>query len=304
MKETYDTNGLIPLTNLELKDFEKTITKLNDFWKAKSIAYLDKFGLPTLPAIAITNWNEEVKTELIQICKEKGWNSVVIRTDKKAETGERIPRGGYLTNLDQLSSEITKIFDMERIAMILEPRDRYRNLYGINILYEKTSPENLYFEVVGPGFEVSNLNRGDIMPHERIIIKRISDEPIILTHNTISLSDYKNSVFTRFVQIGRSIDQNQSTENMSDDELAKIAKNFLKKNKYDLLSQNETNYSSIPIDYINKIKNYVAELPYKMSKIGLDVEQFVLSATVFDSGELVFWDIVWPEHKYEGLKSG
>jgi len=53
MKENYDTNSLIPLTNLESKDFEKTITKLNDFWKAKSIVYLDKFGLPTLPAIAI-----------------------------------------------------------------------------------------------------------------------------------------------------------------------------------------------------------------------------------------------------------
>lgn len=283
MKESYDTNSLIPLTNLESKDFEKTITKLNDFWKAKSIVYLDKFGLPTLPAIAITNWNEDVKNELIQICKEKGWNSIVIRTDKKAETGERIPRGGYLTNLDQLSLEITKIFDMGRIVMILEPRDRYRNLYGINILYEKTSPENLYFEVVGPGFEVSNLNRGDINPHEKFILKRTDDELDIQNHEIIPQSEYDQSVKFRFAQIDKDV---------------------LTRNGNDFLEKNKEKYQKIPIEYIKKIKNYVAQLPHKMSKVGLNTDQFVLSATVFDSGELVFWDIVLPEHKYEGIKNG
>ena len=86
-------SGLIPLTNLDTQTFEKTISKLENFWKAKSIAYLNKFGLPTLSAIAVTDWNREIKQKLFEICHNKNWNSVVIRTDKEKETGQNIPRG-------------------------------------------------------------------------------------------------------------------------------------------------------------------------------------------------------------------
>lgn len=300
MKEIYDTNGLIPLTSLESKDFEKTIIQLNDFWKAKSIAYLDKFGLPTLSAIAITTWNDKIKENLLNYCKNKNWSSVVIRTDKAKETGEKIPRGGYLTNLDNLENEIKKNLENGRIAIVLEPRDRYKNLYGINILYDNNAPENLYFEIVGPGFEVGNLNRGDIKPHERFILKKTGEEIKIQNHEIIPQSEYENSVEIRFAQIGKSI----SEKKLANSEFIKIGRDFLLKNEYSILEDNRRNYQNIPLEYVKKIKNYVATLSYKLSKNSLDLDQFVLSATVFDSGELVFWDIVWPEHKYEGLKSG
>jgi len=67
--ENDSVNGLVPLTNLDTQTFEKTISKLENFWKAKSIAYLDNFGLPTLYAIAVTDWNHEIKQKLLEICQ-------------------------------------------------------------------------------------------------------------------------------------------------------------------------------------------------------------------------------------------
>ena len=295
-------SGFIPLTNLTHQDFEKTIRKLENFWKAKSIALLDRFGLHTLSAVAITSWDEKIKQKLVNFCKVNDWNSVVIRTDKKKETGKDIPRGGYLVKISQLDNEIQKYLQNGRIVMILEPRDRYKNLYGVNILYDSKEPENLYLEVVGPGFEVSNLNRGDIIPHERLMVK-LKEKLIILDRNIISGSSYRESVDLRYQQIGKRILEENISQNQSKEKLIKIGKGFLKTHGYHLLKENKKSYQKIPEEHLEKIVKNVIRLLHKMAKSGMVVDQFVLSSTVFDSGELVFWDMVFPEHKYEGKKN-
>lgn len=286
-------SGLIPLTNLDTQSFEKIISKLENFWKAKSIAYLDKFGLPTLEAVAITDWNMKIKQNLLEFCNTKNWNSVVIRTDKERETGKDIPRGGYQIGLGYLENDIKKHLQNGRIVMVLEPRDKFRNLYGINIIFD--NPNTLYFEVVGPGFDVSNLNRGDITPHERFTVNIHGENLEISNHEIVSQSEYEKSVNYRYKQIGDSI----LVKNKPYTEKEKIesGKNFLKSHEY-LLLENSKSYHKITKNYIKKIRNTISKLPNQMSKIGLANSEFVLSATIFDSEELVFWDIVFPSQKY------
>ncbi|NDB92670.1 MAG: hypothetical protein EB167_08270, partial [Nitrososphaeria archaeon] len=198
-------SDFLPLTNLTAQDFDKTIAKLDEFWKAKSIAILDKLGFHVLPGAAILAWNEKISLKLLNYCKENNWTSVTIRTDKAKETGENIPRGGYQVQINKLETEIKKHLRNGRIVIVHEPRDRYKNLYGINVLYDNKIPTELYFEVVGHGFEVSNLNRGDIQPHEKLVIRKKNDEFVILKRDIISNSEYKNSVNLRYQQIGISL---------------------------------------------------------------------------------------------------
>ena len=291
-------SGLIPLTNLDTQTVEKTINKLENFWKAKSIAYLDKFGLPTLSAIAVTDWNHEIKQNLLEICHNKNWNSVVIRTDKEKETGQNIPRGGYLVDMDNLENEIQKHLQNGRIVMVLEPRNKFQNLYGINIQYDNS--DTLYFEVVGSGFDVSNLNRGDTIPHERFTVNLHGEKLEISNHNIISQLEYEKSVNYCYKQIGESV--LEKNREYTEEEKIEAAKNYLKKHDYTLL-ENSKNYQPLPNDDIKKIRNSISKLPHLMSKMGLDTDNFVVSTTIFDSGELVFWDIVFPKYKYDGIKN-
>jgi hypothetical protein len=290
--------GIYPLFNLEKDRLKKTLLELDGYWKTCSIVYIDQLGLPTLPAIAITTWSQNVKENLTRILKEKNWSSVVIRTDKKKETGENIPRGGYLIEISKLEDEIKHFLNAGRLIMILEPRDKYRNLYGINISYEDTFPDTFYLEVVGPGFEVSNLNRGDISPHERLRIKRVSEDIDIMEKSVISPAEYKKSIYYRLLHLGKFLVSKQKLAANSEAELVEIAKQFLKNNGYDLLFKHENVYPEIPKKYLTKIKNFIAPLPQKMTELGLDVNEFIISSTIYDTEELVFWDIVWPTRKY------
>ena len=52
---------------------------------------------------------------------------------------------------------------------LLEPVDRILWLYGINIWFHK-SHGYIYMEIVGKGFDVSDINRGIISPHEQITL--------------------------------------------------------------------------------------------------------------------------------------
>lgn len=293
-----DGRRVFPLFALESDQISKTLSWLEGYWKAQSIVYLGELGLPTLPAIAVTEWNNEIQNYLMKFFKERNWKSVVIRTDKASETGKGVPRGGYLVEINNLENEVKQFLELGRLVMLLEPRDKYTNLYGINVSYNNNSPDELYLEIVGPGFEVSNLNRGDVSPHERLRIKRKSEGVDIIERSVTSLSEYKKSVYYRLLHLGEFLVSKQKKEAKSETELVEIAKTFLKENGYDLLFKHEDSYSEIPKSFLKKIKDFISPLPQKMTKLGLDIDEFVVSSTIFNNEELVFWDIVWPTRKY------
>ena len=299
--DQHATSAIYPLFGLSGEKLQSTLTTLKDYWKAKSIIYLNVLGLPTLKAVAVTNWNVSIKRQLMQFLNQEGWTSVVIRTDRKGGMGVRPPLGGYLIKLVDLDKEVQKFLAENRIVMLLEPRDRYRNLYSINVMFESTSPDILYLEIVGPGFDVSDINRGDVTPHERIWIQREARADIrIVKHSITSAEDYRNSVGRRLLKIGRLVAANESVNRVveKEAELGKLAKQFLETNGYDLLLGHSDSYQPIPVEYLRRVIQFIAGLPEKMSRQGLDTNVFVISSTIFEgTDELVFWDIVWPRRK-------
>ena len=92
----------------------------------------------------------------------------------------------------------------------------------------------------------------------------------------------------------------EENREFTEEEKIESGKNYLKTHGYALL-ENSKNYQPLSNDDIKKIRNSISKLPHLMSKMGLDIDNFVLSITIFDSKELVFWYIVFPRHKYEGI---
>jgi len=162
---------------------------------------------------------------------------------------------------------------------LLEPIDRLRNDYGINMLFNRDVDNgSMIFECVGKGFDVSDLNRGDANPHQRIIFRL----PIEYGWNR-EWWKFAKFIFTTDTQY-----------NMSKAER-------LKKLKRLGLEATESifNFRYVPLS-LQKIESLLeyAEL--------LDLELmhekfFVTSCSVDYNGRIIFWDIQTPEGKIKIL---
>lgn len=161
---------------------------------------------------------------------------------------------------------------------LLQPIDRTKNIYGINIYVNKRN-EFLVIECVGRGFDVSDLNRGDISPQESISFSY----PIefgwqnewwkYITLNFVNQNQFNNDKLIRLKKL-RNFGLNPS-KNIFDSEF-------------------------VPMDYslIEKLIYYIQSIDKNWSKS----DEYIVSISMNIDGNLVFWDIQTPEGKSKILR--
>jgi hypothetical protein len=106
---------------------------------------------------------------------ETGSQVSLIRHDKRPETPP-YPRGGFLVGQTLLQEAIDFFFALDRIVAVYEKADPLLNMHNMNFLFE--SERELWVEVMGPGFDASDLQRGDLSPHESFSVSLSDDEAI------------------------------------------------------------------------------------------------------------------------------
>lgn len=134
--------------------------------KIQTYQKLSDIGLPILKSV-ILPYNELDKIgkkEESLIKRHLGSNVCMIRYIYKT-TCCRVKNGGKLIPI--LSSAIYNEKELNADLWLLEPSDRNDNLYCFNISLNHTL-DNLHIEILGEGFDVSDLNKGKISPHEYI----------------------------------------------------------------------------------------------------------------------------------------
>ena len=153
---------------------------------------------------------------------------------------------------------------------LLQPIDRTKNIYGIN-MYVNKKMESLIIESVGKGFDVSDLNRGDISPQESIYL----NYPI----------EYGwQKEWWKYIKLNQ-------------DKLIRL--NKLK--KFDL-NPNENIFDKqfVPMDYslIEKLLNHIQSIDENWDKS----DEYTVSISMNSNGKLVFWDIQTPVGKSKILR--
>lgn len=119
---------------------------------------------------------------------ERGWSSVTIRRDY----GRRDAfQGGMLLTWKEFSA-VVQSDETESIFFALEPCDARDNDYNVSV---RVDQDDLIAEVVGPGFDISDLQRGHSVPHEIFSVSRpdLSNAHIVRSF-CISAADYDRSV--------------------------------------------------------------------------------------------------------------
>lgn len=299
------------LHSSNVHELRVALDNLKGYHKALSIIYLRMMGYPTLKGVIVTAWDKEAMEITTAFCKENHFEKLLIRIDKIRETGSA-PRGGYLVDYQNLEKEVTNYLEEGRIVILLEPMSPYNDLYSINALFAKDR-EDIVLEIVGPGFDASDLNRGDISPHQILSVsKAISEIPsnlgrILKQLHIVSPEAYKQSVEQRLVKIGMTYARLNvvNVSGWSEKRIAQLGEKCLQESGQTLLLENREVYKPISAKYLKILLPYVIELPEKLQKLGVEVEPtMVLSMSILNEngGRLNFWDIVWPSLKYTGTR--
>ena len=185
-------------------------------------------------------------------------------------------RGGnrIKISLDELNKKIvsgTQIW-------LLQPIDRTKNIYGIN-MYVKRDKKLFIMECVGKGFDVSDINRGDISPQESIKFE-------------YPIRKGWQKEWWKFIRL-EIVNQFE----FDNDKLLRLQK----LSKLGITATEEIfDQKFIPLDctLIEKLIKYINQIDKNWNKSN----EYVVSASMNENGKLVFWDIQTPNGKKNILR--
>lgn len=164
---------------------------------------------------------------------------------------------------------LSKIQSPDAVLWVTKPINRLENEYGINLLFYS---EQCTMEIVGKGFDASDLTRG-----------RISPQQIITTELPVRMGLYGE--WWKFLHF-----QFQSKSEYLISQERRLQK--LREMGYEV-SHNifEPHYHPLPMDKLEELLLYTSKIYHSMKS-----DNYCVSSSIYE-GHFVFWDIQTPDNK-------
>lgn len=242
--------------------------------KIMTYLFLSSCGCPVLKSVVLDKSDPLDRKQILQIQDHLGSTKCLVRYQYTRANRKPI-RGGHLCPIR--TNDLKKNFHEDIILWLLEPTSRQTNLYGINIYINKLN-HTMKLEIVGRGFDVSNLNRGIIHPHQII-------------WGSIPTNFGWNNEWWKYINNDICKDETfQKSKVVRYNELISMGLSC-KFDTFDIV------YNPLPYDIIEQIFFY----SNKIYKEFMDSDDFVISCSVLQNSNLVFWDIQTPQDKIKIL---
>lgn len=227
---------------------------------------LSKLGCPVFKSALIKS-DEPIRGETIRALRNYFKTEEVTVRYQYVQSSIRPVQGG---NRHRLSLEaIAPLQNADTYLWLLEPIDRLKNEYGINLRFQ---PDQCRIELVGQGFDVSDLNRGQISPHQAIV----TELPVRMgAYN--EWWKFLNYSFATQVEYLQSIDRR----------IEKLALMGYTVSRQIFCPR----YKPLPMEWLETLLDYVSRI-----SAHIDQDDFCVSASISDH-HFIFWDIQTPAGK-------
>ena len=263
-------------------------------FKIRSWAGLTILGYPTLAGVVVLEWDKDAASTIENFASSHDINRLLFRSDAPRETGV-YPRGGYELPIEDVEVISCALLDRKRTPYFLEPCNPFEDYFSLGLLL--WPGDDLVVEVVGRGFDASDLKRGDLSPHERFHLS--PDGLAIRDHWQVSQAGYRQSKIQRLAKIGRLYGSHPDDES-SEEDLAEAGEAYLRATGYPLLLES-TDYEPVSLEMVESVAKKTTDLPGQLQGLGLPGAPLMISMTYWGPNLIpVYWDVVWPRHKYEG----
>src|SRR5439155_6800259 len=177
-------------------------------WECSSMLWMQANGFPVLPGLILNGWEREIEAKLSRFCQENDFSELLVRIEKPGQRWTR-RRGGYTIPVDKVRSQVEELASEGMITILLEPASPYLDAFSLTSVCDLETGK-LDVEVVGPGFDASDILRTDISSHERFEVflgngELKTEDPSQLQIKRLfvaSREEYNTSVQRRLLKIG------------------------------------------------------------------------------------------------------
>jgi hypothetical protein len=275
------------------------LRKFEGYSKIQGMLRCRALGLPSLPGFVVdpSTASEEIFRAAAQLHPSR----YLVRHDRAPEIGS-YPQGGYIVRKSDLVEEMAWYREQGRLVILLSPADPLDNLYSAAVLL--TSSKSFELDVVGPGFDASDLNRGFVSPSETHGYSLGSHSPPRKRNSAFiddeTYAEFKSlrirKIALKYVLRRRmfkadDISATESTSLITSDEIAS------KPQIRHLLS--EEPYIRSPESFLAQVVGYALKAASVLDLPRLGESLLAFSASQINNGEsTVVWDIVLPRRKY------
>ena len=244
--------------------------KFREYEKLNTYQILSSIGCPVLKSVLIENNDILTPCVIDSISKYFTSKYCTIRYQYTRPNSKPV-RGGNKIIL--LYDALIRNKVPDTLLWLLEPVNRLTNIYGINLYFNRKN-ETLLLECVGRGFDTSNLNRGDMNPHQSILFQ------LPLEYGYYS-EWWK---FAKFKFISKS-----QFEEYKCTRLKKLHDVGIKADEGIF----DSFYKPLSSYWIEKIMEYSIKIYDHL----VCERDFVVSCSILENNKIIFWDIATPKGK-------
>jgi hypothetical protein len=284
----------VPKELTPLDDYVSIYHKYIEYKKVTNIATLAARGLPVLQGFVTRTINEEVSRYLEFWMRVRGMQRLTLLFDST----QTVDLKGLMAATPALEEfqHMGYLLHDTVVAIIMEEHDQFQQSYSVLTSF---SEDHIMCEIVGPGFEVNDLTRGNISPHERLLFRRKGrnddnyrdlGQGDLIAHFVTKQEAYRQSVKLRYSKIhnmtckrpGEAVQISPLTQEQIRDVEA-----FLAQRGSTLLNHRD-NYIPINYEKLRELYGYISELDVFFSD---EVRGKVVAASFLKKHGLVFWGI-------------
>jgi len=263
---------------------------------------------PTLSGLILGGWFPESQESIVRFCRQKNFSELLLRIEKPGQRWTR-RRGGYTVPLKGVQNLVQGLAREGMIAILLEPASPYSDFFSLTCVCDVDSGK-VDIEVVGAGFDASDILRSDITPHERFEIQfddRLRapwDSPKLRSLRThlVDEESYRASVRQRLVKIGARLhnpafpeEQMQAgTPPFALEGLVQEATRYLRESGQTALLEHSDRYEPIPRQLLDTFLNELLRLSKIVGESNVSWRAFSLAGSFLSDARLVIWDFFPP----------
>jgi hypothetical protein len=275
-------------------------------WKCGSLLWMHSNGFPVLPGLILNGWARETETAVSKFCQERNFSELLLRVEKPGERWTR-RRGGYTIPISAARGVVEDLAKEGMLTMLLEPASPYSDLYSSTSVCDLVTGK-VDVEIVGPGFDASDILRSDTTPHERFEISveiGVSgfpkpQQPSVRRVHLINPEAYQASAQQRLAKIGARLrnpsfpEEELQSASASSSELAKEGVRYLQKTGQTLLLDHLTMYEPIPSTLFDAFLNQLLRLVRSAAVAEVPWKTISVAGSFLESSRLVMWDFFPP----------
>ncbi len=290
----------VPAELTRLTDYVSIHRKYAAYKKVMSLARLAAMDLPVLKGFVTRTISDDLLEYLKYWMREREMERLTVRFDS-SQPDEFKNRITFTPTLEGLR-QMRYLMHDEVIAVIMEESGPSQQSYGVLTAF---SEDYLICEVVGPGFDVDDLLRGEISPHERFVFRRKDkyDDNYrdlgprdLVQHSIIARESYLQSVEYRYSKIYDIMSEGSGAVNRADALPAaqKLDVEAIIEQRSTTLHFHKDRY--VPLSYakLHELYGYISELDVFYPG---EVSGKVAVASFLKKRGLVFWDLFGGDRK-------